>query len=51
MKEETGGSKDERKEEDGEMSDIYPSSHLLWRPENGMTVINPAAVVCGREYC
>jgi hypothetical protein len=45
MKEETGGSKDGRKEEDGETSGTEDGR------KDGMTVINPEAVVCGREYC
>jgi len=50
MKEETGGNKDGRKEEDGETSATEDGRKDIC-PENGMTVINPEAVVCGRGYC
>ena len=45
MKEEIGGNKDGRKEEDGETSATEDGR------KDGMTVINPEAVACGREYC
>ena len=50
MKEETGESKDGRKEEDGGMSATEDGRKDIC-PENGMTVINPGAVVCGQGYC
>jgi hypothetical protein len=50
MKEETGGNKDGRKEEDGETSATEDGRKDIC-PENGMTAINPEAVVCGQEYC
>ena len=50
MKEEIGGNKDGRKEEDGETSATEDGRKDIC-PEDGTTAISPVAVVCGREYC
>jgi hypothetical protein len=52
MKEEIGGNKDGRKEEDGETSATEDGrKKKIICPENGMTGVNPGAVAFGREYC
>ena len=51
MKEGTGGRKGARKEEDGERNATEDGRGKILCPKNGMTGINPGAVVYGREYC
>jgi len=48
---ETGGSKDGRKEENGERNATEDGRGKIICPKNGMNGINPVAAVYGQEYC